>query len=167
MASAISSPKARVTIRFGPDFRHRLFLLIAWMAMLAAVVWIGVSGFGYYQLDLADRMYSPGHAVYRPSGSMGLRLGISGMLLFVCLFVYPIRKRSKWLSSIGKTKHWFDFHVLFGISAPLVITLHSSFKFGGLAGVAYWIMIAVAVSGFIGRYIYAQVPRSLNAADRK
>jgi hypothetical protein len=52
-----------------------------------------------------------------------------------------------------------------GISAPLVITFHSSFKFAGLAGIAYWIMVAVAVSGFLGRYIYSKIPRSLNATQ--
>jgi hypothetical protein len=46
-----------------------------------------------------------------------------------------------------------------------VITLHSSFKFRGIAGVAYWIMILVSLSGIVGRYIYAQIPRSLNFAE--
>ena len=35
---------------------------------------------------------------------------------------------------------------------------------GGMAGVAFWIMTAVALSGVVGRYLYAQIPRSLNAA---
>jgi TRAP-type C4-dicarboxylate transport system permease small subunit len=159
------SRNARVTVRVAPDFFHRLILMLAWAAMLAFIVWAAVSGFSYYRLGLAERVYSPARAEFRPSGSLGLKLGIGGLMLFLCLFIYPIRKRSKWLSSIGKTKHWLDFHVLFGISAPLLITLHSSFKFRGLAGVAYWIMIAVALSGFIGRYIYSQVPRSLNATE--
>jgi hypothetical protein len=165
MASAISSPNRRAASRLGPEFRHRLFMFIAWLAMLSLIGWVAISGFPYYRLDMAERVYSPEHAVFRPSGQMGLRLGMFGLFLFFCLFVYPIRKRSKWLLSIGKTKNWLDLHVLFGISAPLVITLHSSFKLSGLAGVAYWIMIAVAVSGFIGRYIYAQLPRSINAAE--
>ena len=165
MASAINPPNVRVVLRIKPELRHRMLLGIAWLAMLAFIGWVVFSGLAYYRLDQADRVYSPAHAVFRPSGSMGLKLGIFGLFLFFCLFVYPVRKRSKWLSSIGKTKNWLDFHVLFGISAPLIITLHSSFKFGGLAGVAYWIMISVAVSGFIGRYIYAQVPRSLNTAE--
>ena len=79
------------------------------------------------------------------------------------MFLYPIRKRWRWLGSIGKTRHWLDFHVLVGITAPILITFHASFKLRGLAGMAYWIMIAVALSGFIGRYMYAQIPRSLNA----
>jgi hypothetical protein len=45
-----------------------------------------------------------------------------------------------------------------------VITFHSSFKFSGIAGVAYWIMVIVALSGVVGRYIYAQIPRTLNSA---
>jgi hypothetical protein len=47
----------------------------------------------------------------------------------------------------------------------MVIALHSSFKFGGIAGMAFWIMTAVTLSGFIGRYLYSQIPRSLNAAE--
>jgi len=46
-----------------------------------------------------------------------------------------------------------------------VIALHSSFKFGGIAGMAFWIMTAVTLSGFIGKYLYTQIPRTLNAAE--
>jgi hypothetical protein len=165
MATSIPTPNHRVAVRIGPEFVHNLILSISWTVALSLIGWILFSGFDYYKLPMTDRVYSPEYVVFRPSGSVGLKLGIGGLLLFFCLFIYPIRKRSRWLSNIGKTKHWLDFHVLFGICAPLIITLHSSFKFRGLAGVAYWIMIAVAVSGFVGRYIYAQVPRSINAAE--
>jgi hypothetical protein len=30
---------------------------------------------------------------------------------------------------------------------------------------AFWIMVAVALSGVVGRYIYAQIPRRLNSAE--
>ena len=58
-----------------------------------------------------------------------------------------------------------DFHVIAGVTAPIVIAFHASFKFRGIAGVAFWIMVLVAISGFIGRYLYSQIPRSLNAAE--
>ncbi len=119
----------------------------------------------YYRLSEGDRAYSALRPLFLPSGSVGLKLGFFGLGLFLCLFLYPVRKRWPWLGRIGKTKHWLDFHVLLGITAPVVITLHSSFKIGGLAGVAYWIMMAVALSGFVGRYLYAQIPRSLNTAE--
>ena len=58
-----------------------------------------------------------------------------------------------------------DFHVIAGVTAPIIIAYHASFKFSGIAGVAFWIMLAVALSGVIGRYLYEQIPRSLNAAE--
>ena len=44
------------------------------------------------------------------------------------------------------------------------LPIHASFKFNNIAGVAFWIMLAVAISGIAGRYLYAQIPQSLNAA---
>jgi hypothetical protein len=88
-----------------------------------------------------------------------------GVLLFFLIYLYPLRKRWGWLGRQGNARHWLDFHVILGTAAPLVIALHSTFKFGGIAGMAFWIMTAVTLSGFIGRYLYSQIPRSLNAAE--
>jgi len=148
-----------------PERPHHILLGLAWIVSVTLMVALGVYGFSYYTLSLEDRPLSPLHPALRPSGAIGLRLGMLGLGLFLILFLYPLRKRVKWLANIGKTRHWLDFHVLVGISAPILITYHASFKFAGLAGIAYWIMIAVAVSGFAGRYIYAQIPRSLNTAQ--
>jgi len=133
--------------------------------MLAGILSVAYLGFPYYRLSAPERAYSPLQEAFRPSGTVGLKLGFAGLGLFLVLFLYPIRKRWPWLGRMGKTKNWLDFHVLVGISAPIVITLHSSLKMSGLAGLAYWIMMAVAISGFAGRYLYAQIPRSLNAAE--
>ena len=81
------------------------------------------------------------------------------------MFLYAIRKRSKTLGRIGKSRNWLDIHIVLGIAAPALITLHSSFRMQGLAGIAYWIMISVVLSGFVGRYLYAQIPRSITAAE--
>jgi hypothetical protein len=114
---------------------------------------------------IALRALSPKHAYLKPSGAIGLRLGMFGFLLFLLIFLYPLRKKWAWLGRQGSSKRWLDFHVLLGLLAPVVITFHSSFKFSGIAGVAYWIMVVVALSGVVGRYIYAQIPRSLNSAE--
>ncbi len=131
----------------------------------ALVVSLALYGFPYYRLPLPARVHSAYHPLLKPGGFVGVQLGFLGFLLFCGLFLYPLRKCWTWLNRIGKTKHWLDFHVLLGITAPLIITFHSAFKMGGLAGVAYWIMIAVALSGFVGRYLYAQIPRSLGQAE--
>jgi len=80
------------------------------------------------------------------------------------IFLYAFRKVVPWLGRIGTAKHWMDFHIICGVSAPVIIAFHASFKFNNIAGVAFWIMLAVALSGIAGRYLYAQIPQSLNAA---
>jgi hypothetical protein len=141
---------------------HRLRLLAAGLLIMAIILGGFIYGFDYYRMDAQERVFSEKHRELRPSGSIGVKLGTLGMAMFFCLYAYPVRKKWRWLQRFGKTKNWLDFHILLGVSAPLIITLHSSFKFQGLAGVAYWLMMAVMASGFVGRYIYAQIPKSLN-----
>jgi hypothetical protein len=116
-------------------------------------------------LSSADRPFSPKHALLRPSGSIGLNLGFLGFAIFMGIFLYPLRKAWPWLGQQGSARHWLDIHVLLGLTAPFIIAFHSSFKFRGFAGIAFWIMLAVSLSGVIGRYLYSQIPRSLNAAE--
>jgi hypothetical protein len=94
-----------------------------------------------------------------------VKLGMLGLAMFLSIFLYPLRKRWAWLGRQGSSRHWLDNHVLMGLAAPFVIALHAAFKFRGFAGIAFWIMLAVSLSGVIGRYLYGQIPRSLNAAE--
>jgi len=146
------------------DRRHRTLLASGYVVAVILIVILAVYGFNYYTLASADRPFSPKHTLLRPSGAVGLNLGFLGFGMFLVIFLYPLRKLWKWLSQIGLSRHWLDFHVLLGLAAPFVIAFHSSFKFGGFAGMAFWIMLAVSLSGVIGRYLYSQIPRSLNAA---
>jgi len=145
--------------------KHRFRLLIAWIAAVSFVSPFLIYGFTYYTTSWKDRPFSPKHALLRPSGPIGVNLGMLGVLMFFIIFLYPLRKRWGWLGRQGNSRHWLDFHVVLGTAAPIVIALHSSFKFGGIAGMAFWLMTAVTLSGFIGRYLYSQIPRSLNAAE--
>jgi len=144
---------------------HRLRLTLAWVLAVALALSLVLYGYGYYSLSAHQRPLSPQHTLLRPSGAIGLRLGMLGTLLFLGIYLYPLRKRWAWLGRQGSSRHWLDFHVVLGIAAPVLITFHSSFKFHGIAGMAYWIMVAVAISGVVGRYLYAQIPRSLSAAE--
>lgn len=129
------------------------------------VISLTIYGFDYYSLDSVQRPFSPKHLTLRPSGSVGLALGILGTVIFLGIFLYPIRKSSVRMRSRGNTRHWLDFHVLMGLAAPFIIAFHAAFKFLGLAGMAFWIMAAVTASGIVGRYLYNQIPRRLNAAE--
>jgi hypothetical protein len=154
-----------VSRRSDGELVHRICVMLAAFAVVSLIGTIAFVGFDYYRLDLQARVESPLHPLLRSSGTIGIQLGILGVCLFLILFLYPLRKRWRWLASIGKTRHWLNYHSLVGMTAPVVITFHSAFKFGGLAGVAYWIMIAVALSGFVGRYLYTKIPRSMTATE--
>lgn len=144
---------------------HRLRLAAAWAVAIATIIALSAYGFDYYILSAADRPFSPKHAILRPSGVVGLKLGMVGVGMFLLIYLYYFRKHWGWLRNIGTTKHWLDFHIVLGITAPIIIAFHAAFKFRGIAGMAFWIMVAVALSGVVGRYLYAQIPRHLNAAE--
>jgi hypothetical protein len=153
------------TITVDPERAHRRRFYICAALAVALVLALAAYGFDYYLLSAAERPFSPKHHLLKPSGIIGIKLGIFGLGLFLLIFLYALRKRIGWLSRRGKARHWLDFHVIFGLTAPVIIAFHASFKFQGIAGMAFWIMFAVALSGIVGRYIYAQIPRSLNSAE--
>jgi hypothetical protein len=164
MSVNVTLPNA-VVAAGDPSRMHRLRLRLAYLLAVACTIALLLYGFSYYILGPEDRAFSPKHDLLKPSGTIGLRLGMLGFFMFLLVYLYPLRKKWAWLGRQGSSKRWLDFHVLLGLSAPVVITFHSSFKFQGIAGVAYWIMVIVALSGVVGRYIYAQIPRSLNSAE--
>jgi hypothetical protein len=160
---ATERPLTRWT--FDAEQRHRLRWFLAAFMAAASFVMLAFCGYSYYRLALMERPHAALHDLLRPSGALGLRLGILGGILFLGVYLYPLRKRWSWLRRFGNTRHWLDFHVLLGLTGPLLINFHSSFKFHGLAGMAFWIMWTVVASGFVGRYFYGQIPRRLDAAE--
>jgi uncharacterized membrane protein (DUF106 family) len=99
------------------------------------------------------------------SGFFGHTIGIVGFLLMLMTeILYSLRKRShsaRW----GRTSAWLSFHIFTGIVGPYMVLLHTSWKFNGLAGVVTLMTIIVVASGFIGRYIYTAVPRTVDGAE--
>src|SRR5579863_8383147 len=144
---------------------HGAAVAVMACALMGLFLYVLVRGWNYYFLPLDDRPFHPLHRMLRPAGRVGIGFGVFSTLLFAAIYVYPLRKKWAWLRAIGTTRHWLDFHIVMGMAAPLLVALHSAFKFGGLAGMAYWIMMAVVASGVVGRYLYAQIPRSRKDAE--
>jgi len=164
MAHSTVVLSAAARTRQAVERAHRIRVWIAGMAAITLCVAIGAYGFDYYRLPRELRPFSDKHELLRPSGLIGINLGILGTALFCIIFLYAFRKIIPALGRWGKAKHWMDFHIICGVTAPIIIAFHASFKFNNIAGVAFWIMLAVAISGIAGRYLYAQIPQSLNAA---
>ena len=163
--STSASVRPVILTRDDPEKGHRTRVFLSWMLTLAVILVIGGYGFDYYTLSATQRPFSPKHELLRPSGSIGIKLGMLGVLMFFLIYLYPLRKKWGWLAKQGNSRHWLDFHIVLGTAAPVIIAFHSSFKFGNIAGMAFWSMLMVTLSGFVGRYLYAQIPRSLNAAE--
>jgi len=104
-------------------------------------------------------------AIPRASQFFGHSLGILGFILMLMTeTLYTIRKRShgaRW----GRMADWLDFHIFTGIVGPFMVLLHSSWKFNGLAGLVTLLTVTIVASGFIGRYIYTAVPRTVDGVE--
>ena len=142
---------------------------LAWGFLVSAVmvIWVvlGLGGRGYYGTPLAVRGYAPAHRLLRPSGPVGQSLGVCGTVLLVVPFVYMVRKRIKRLKTAGTLRTWLEIHLFCGIVGPVLVTLHTSFKFNGVISAAYWSMVLVMLSGFVGRYLYVRIPRSIRGNE--
>lgn len=93
----------------------------------------------------------------------GYWIGVAGGLAMLALFLYPLRKRLRWMRGWGSTRAWFITHMVLGLSGPWLVLVHCGFRIGSLnATVALASMTVVALSGVVGRYLYVQVHRGLS-----
>jgi hypothetical protein len=142
--------------------KHRLHLLFYTAIVIATLVIIVIEGMGYYQTSLEERFFHENHQAFKPSGAIGHGLGIIGsLLMMIGVFVYMARKRWRSLSRIGVLKYWLEFHIFMCTLGPILVLFHTAFKFGGIVSISFWSMVAVFASGIIGRFIYLQIPRSI------
>lgn len=132
---------------------------------VAGIVLFGFDGWEYYRAPLGTRGYLPEHQLLRPSGTVGLTLGVAGVASMLMTLPYYIRKRVRALQHLGTPTQWLEVHIFFGIVGPVLITLHTSFKFNGIVSVAYWLMMTVWASGFVGRYLYVRIPKTIRGAE--
>ncbi len=142
-------------------------LALAALAGLAVASWLlfARGGWEYYRTPLAVRGYLAAHRFLRPSGPGGNVLGIVGTLFMFMTLLYVARKRMKILRNSGSILGWLEFHVFCGLFGPILITFHTSFKFNGLISVAYWSMVLVVLSGFVGRYLFVRIPKTIRGQE--
>lgn len=130
--------------------------------LLAGVLVIGQP---YYALAVAERVRHPYHVWLRPSGYVGQSAGIAALTIFLFLWLYPLRKKFRWLAFTGAVARWLDVHVAAALVLPLLVTIHAGWRFGGVIGLGFWALMVVWSSGVIGRYIYARIPRSRSGVE--
>jgi len=135
------------------------FYSIVTLAALAVLIYLGRS---YYSLPIEERFFHPMYDMLKPSGYLGHGFGITGtLLILIGLFSYMARKHLKIFWSWGLLKHWLEFHIFLCTLGTLLVLFHTTFKFGGLVSIGFWSLMIVWFSGLIGRFIYIQIPRTI------
>jgi hypothetical protein len=133
-----------------------------WIALLLAGSALGGS---YYFAPVAERVRHPLHEWLRPSGYVGQTAGILALLIFLFLWLYPLRKRVRWLAWTGMMSSWLNIHVKLALVIPFIAAIHAAWKFEGVIGLGYWSMIVVWLSGIVGRYLYVHIPRGASGLE--
>jgi hypothetical protein len=145
---------------------HKIYITILSLIVLLTVVYIANTGYTYYSTSIEERFFDPGHESLKPSGPWGHGFGIIGSLsMLLGVIMYISRKRFRSLSRLGHLKHWLEFHIFLCTLGPLLVLFHTSFKIGGLVAISFWSMVAVFLSGIIGRFIYLQIPRTIEGRE--
>lgn len=139
------------------SFNTSLRMLYA--ATIIFLLFVFITGLPYYLLPLSERSHSAMHDQLKPGGIWGHGLGVIGSSMILLLLLYSVRKREMFGIRFGKLRYWLDIHIFFGAIGPLLITLHTAMKFRGIVSISYFSMLAVAISGVFGRYVYMQIPR--------
>ncbi len=141
---------------------HRIYIGTMAMIVLLTTIYLSYKGYSYYSTPMEERFYHADHENFKAAGLYGHGLGIIGtLLILIGVVMYLIRKRSKTMARWGRLKYWLEFHIFLCSLGPVMVLFHTAFKFGGIVSIAFWSMVAVVLSGVIGRYIYIQIPRSI------
>lgn len=145
---------------------HTAYIVLLSLIVIIVLIMLIINGNSYYQTSIEERFYHGDYSDLKPSGTIGHGLGILGsLLMLIGVGIYMARKRMKSLARIGLLKHWLEFHIFLCTLGPILVLFHTSFKFGGLVSVSFWSMVAVFLSGVIGRFIYIQIPRTIEGRE--
>jgi len=147
-------------------FVHGIYIFS--LVAVTVIVFFAIAVFGadYYTTNLEERHHHEHYELLKPTGLIGHGLGIAGSLLMIVgVFGYMARKRFRSLSHFGVLAYWLEFHIFLCTMGPILVLYHTSFKFGGIVAISFWSMIAVMISGIIGRYIYLQIPRTIQGGE--
>ena len=145
---------------------HKIFISLLVAVVFITFIALVYRGISYYGTSIEERFYHPDNNLLKPSGIIGHGLGIIGSLLIVFgVASYMARKRYRFLSRLGILKHWLEFHIFLCTLGPILVLFHTAYKFGGLVAISFWSMVAVFLSGILGRFIYLQIPHTIEGQE--
>ena len=140
-------------------------LIASFFAATAALAFV-LAFSSYYGTPLNQRELHPDHELLAPSHHLGLWFGIGSAALILANLAYLLRRSPRVPFRWGSLQVWMTSHVVTGVLALVTALLH-----GAMAprdtpgGHAFWALLLLAITGAIGRYVYAYVPRAANGRE--
>lgn len=165
LPTAINRPVATPMMSAIKGLRHVVVLSAMAIALLMIVLLAVLGGWEYYRAPVAERSFMAANRWLRPSAPVGHALGIGGFVMMLVPIAYSIRKNVRRFRDVGSMQTWLEVHIFAGIVGPALVTFHTSFKFNGIVSVAYWSMVTVVLSGFVGRYLYVRIPKTIRGVE--
>jgi len=145
---------------------HTIYISLFFIVGITVTILLALNGYKYYSTPLDQRFFDPSHTALKPSGSWGHGFGIIGTLMMIIgVAVYMIRKRVRTFLNFGFLKNWLELHIFLCTVGPILVLYHTAFKFGGIVSVSFWSMVLVVLSGVVGRFIYIQIPRTIEGQE--
>lgn len=132
---------------------------------LLGVAWIFAFR-DYYALPANARYDAPEHDLLRPTGHIGLWLGVAATFGIVLNLMYLLRRSKLGRRIAGTLRDWLSLHVGAGALATLLAYLHGGLEIrDSPGGIAFLALIVLAVTGVVGRYLYSYLPRAANGRE--
>lgn len=113
----------------------------------------------------------PGYLALRPESGSGVNLvvGSVGLASMLAMNVYSLARRLKFLRDLMRLSYWLHLHIFLGLQGILFAYVHCLpllwrhgwpiFVNPGMLNL--YAVTVVFLSGLFGRYLYAQVPKTL------
>lgn len=142
------------------EWLWRGFIIFWLVGLFLIVILLFNYGWRYYRLPYKERPFDYHHDILRSSGVLGHTLSIVGAVMIATNFTYLLRKKGKIFTS-GSLEKWLDVHMLAGLSGWVLLSFHSSFHISRILAIAYYGLALVVITGLLGRYIYAHIPKHM------
>ena len=140
-------------------------LVVALACALGVLGWVFWQR-GYYGLELHERATSDSHEWLRPVSGAGLLFGIAATALILVNLAYLLRRGEYLGVRFFSLQRWMTSHVVTGVLALLFALVHAGMApRATVGGHALAALSALLVTGAIGRYLYAFVPRAANGRE--
>jgi hypothetical protein len=145
---------------------HKIYVSSFFVIGGIVTILLAINGYEYYSTTLEERFFDAQHNILKPSGDWGHGFGIVGTLMMIAgVSIYMARKRFRILFNFGYLKHWLELHIFLCTVGPVLVLYHTAFKFGGIVSISFWSMVLVVLSGVVGRFIYVQIPRTIQGHE--